>query len=388
MESHATTGPTGYQELAQAYVDGVQALLAPSGSLSGERGAAGPASYDQLAEQAAALAPVSDQLTRRAAGLLEAPETDARSHGEIRLLAKAQSDLEVSTYLLQAALDEQDAVGWQQVVGAERGESGRRAIDASLNLLLSDLGVPVQPTERGVTPPPDLPNAQITLTMTVEDTLALVSERASRTGQAALTGLFSLGLAEVAQAAAVVGMDIASSLGRVEQASRLVELFRGFLVNSYDALVALLGPGLAQTAANQVVEMVKSVQEGEQFGKLLERLYQTGLIQEELTQVIQQSQATLADFGRAIDRVAGLESGHRQKVGQVDGLIKKLKFVGALPVAVLPQGRLLLSAAYIVLGGYVVLAGADYVDARALRLFNRVTGVREVVLTSLRAGKE
>jgi len=44
---------------------------------------------------------------------------------------------------------------------------------------------------------------------------------------------------------------------------------------------------------------------------------------------------------------------------------------------------LVLTALYIVLGGYVIVAGADYVDAHKLSLLNRVPGVRRVVESTL-----
>jgi hypothetical protein len=42
-----------------------------------------------------------------------------------------------------------------------------------------------------------------------------------------------------------------------------------------------------------------------------------------------------------------------------------------------------LAAAYIVLGGYVILLGADYVDAQRVQWLDRVPGVRRVVQVSL-----
>jgi hypothetical protein len=42
-----------------------------------------------------------------------------------------------------------------------------------------------------------------------------------------------------------------------------------------------------------------------------------------------------------------------------------------------------MAAAYLIITGYAVLAGADYVDAARLKILNRVPGVRQVVETSL-----
>jgi hypothetical protein len=45
----------------------------------------------------------------------------------------------------------------------------------------------------------------------------------------------------------------------------------------------------------------------------------------------------------------------------------------------LPQGTLVFVAIYLLIGGYVVLAGGEYVDAQRLKRIDRVPGVRKVV---------
>jgi hypothetical protein len=42
-----------------------------------------------------------------------------------------------------------------------------------------------------------------------------------------------------------------------------------------------------------------------------------------------------------------------------------------------------MAAAYLVVSAYVILAGADYVDAPRLKILNRVPGVRTVVVADL-----
>ncbi len=44
-----------------------------------------------------------------------------------------------------------------------------------------------------------------------------------------------------------------------------------------------------------------------------------------------------------------------------------------------------MAAAYIILGGYVILAGADVVDAQRLRLLDRTPGVRRIAEMQLAA---
>jgi hypothetical protein len=219
----------------------------------------------------------------------------------------------------------------------------------------------------------------VMLSNSIEDALDLIAERAGRTGQAALGGLLGLGMAQVAQAASFVGMDIARALGQADRVTRLYDLFRDFALKAYDSLVALLGQHLARTAAQQVVDWFEQFQDGEQFGKLLEKMYETQQTGQELSQLVSMSQAGLESFAITIQRVEGLDAGYGRQIDLSEKLLTGLKFLAFVPTTALPQGRLLMAAAYIVLGAYVVWAGGDYVDAPRLERLNRVPGVRQVV---------
>ena len=78
-----------------------------------------------------------------------------------------------------------------------------------------------------------------------------------------------------------------------------------------------------------------------------------------------------------------LEVVYRKQVDIVGKILTTLRFVAFVPAAALPQGRLLMAATYILVGGYIVLAGADYVDAPALTYLDRVSGVRRQVEVNL-----
>ena len=380
-----------YLATARAYADGVRVLFAPSGAPTGERGGRGPASPEELAGQAERLAPLSADLTQAAAARLAGDDPAVRVQASTGLLAKALTDLEISAYLLRAAEDEEDGAAWAGDGGGERGLGGLGATEERLALVLGAVGPAlsavegpaVSGVERGERAPGDLPTARVMLSNSVDDALDLISERAGRTGQAALGGLLGLGVAEVAQAASVVGMDVARARGQADKVTRLYELFRDFAIRAYDSLVALLGQHLAQTTAQRVLEWLEGFKEGEQFGELLERLYGTRRTGRDLGQLVAESQAGLEQFAAAVDRVDGLEAAFGQQVDLSEKLLKGLRFLALVPATALPQGRLLMAAAYIVLGAYVVLAGGDYVDAPRLERLGRVPGVRRVVEAQL-----
>ena len=157
--------------------------------------------------------------------------------------------------------------------------------------------------ERGGT----LANAQADLTTRVVDALDLILNRAITTGQEALKGLAAIGVGNLGHAAGVVGMNIAQYLGQAEKVSRLYNLFRGFAIQAYEAVLALVGNQLAQTMAGKVVEWFDQVQKGRKLEELLEWLYQTGPTGRDLGTFIKDSKATPDRFLKAFQEVAGLE---------------------------------------------------------------------------------
>jgi hypothetical protein len=159
----------------------------------------------------------------------------------------------------------------------------------------------------------------------------------------------------------------------------LYELFRSFVAKAWDSLVELLGQSFSQTVAKQVLEWVNELKEGKLFSEFLEKLYQTGATHQELHQLVLSSPAALEQFQSAIEKVDGLNDGYEKQAKLAEKFLKGLKFLGGVPAAIIPQGKLVVAAVYIILGGYVVLAGADYVDSHRLKLLDRVPGVRRVV---------
>jgi hypothetical protein len=369
-----------YSQAVQGYIDGVQALFAgPAGAQAVERGARGPASYADLAQRAEQLAPRSEALTQAAAGRLSAAEPLERMQAETALLAKALADLQVSAYLLQAAQDEEDEITWRAQAGTERGATAWSALDEPLKYLLGEIPLDIQASERGAPAPQDVPTARAALSRSIGDALDLISVLAAETGQTAFGGLLGLGLAEVVQAAGVVGMDIATALGQAEKVTRLYNLFREFVLKAYGSVMALLGKQLAQLAADRVVAWMNDLQEGKHVADLLETLYQTKQTGQELEQLVLNSPVPLERFVASIEGVQGLGAAYRQQIALSGKLLKGLRLFAGVPGAALPQGKLLLAAANILLGGYVVMAGADFVDAQRLAWFDRVAGVRSTV---------
>ena len=100
---------------------------------------------------------------------------------------------------------------------------------------------------------------------------------------------------------------------------------------------------------------------------------------------VAENEMNLQEAAATIKAVDHLSDRFRQEISLSDKLLRGFKFLGGVATAALPHARLLLSMAYAVLGAWVVLSGADYVDSRRFRLLNRVDGVRTLVRSGLSA---
>jgi hypothetical protein len=371
-----------YLEAVRAYADGVRVLLAPSDEPAGERGGRGPVSYTELAEQAGHLLPASEQVIEAAAAQLAAAAPEERAETETALLAKALTDLEVSEYLLQAARDEEAELAWLRPQATERSMSSARSAEPYLQVLL---GAPPEQrvAERAPRVLKDLGEARVELMQGSTGALALISSEATDAAREALGGLLGMGLGQIAKAASIVGMDIAHALGQAEKVSKLYDLFRGFLLRAYDTFVALLGPQLAEVVREEIQKWLKEIKVQDRIGGWLADLYGTEETKRTLKALIADSQVELSQFAGAVEQVDSLKDKFRRQTNLVDKILPKLKWLAVIPAATLPQGQLLLAAAYIVLGGYVTLLGADYVDAQKFHWMDRVPGVRRAVMVNL-----
>ena len=86
-------------------------------------------------------------------------------------------------------MDEEAQVDQVLEVQDERSAASRRATEDYLNIVLGEKPADLPDANRGSDLPKNIPSARDALAAAVEDTLALISERASKTGQSALNGL-------------------------------------------------------------------------------------------------------------------------------------------------------------------------------------------------------
>jgi len=372
-----------YRQAASAYADGARAFFAPGPKAAAERAGAGPVPVSELAGRAERLAPLSAELTGAASAELAAEDPAVRLQASICLLAKALTDLEVSNALFRAAEEgEAGPQGGRRLEEAERGAAVTRPADLDNTLQLL-LGEEPERAERGSDLPTTVEAARTQLAGNAKTTLMLIRDRAATTGWETLSGVAGIGVGKLAQAAGLVGMDIAEALGQAANLTRLYGLVRDFLGQAIASIKSLLGPVAAQAAGDEVVGWIKGAATGKKFALLVEKLYQTEPTAAALAKLAKDSPADLQKLVVAIQGVDALEAAYRKQIELVGKILKVCKYVKLVPAVALPQGQLVLAAVYILVGGYVVLAGGDYVDAQRLKLIDRVPGVRRVLEASL-----
>ncbi|WP_025745857.1 hypothetical protein [Kallotenue papyrolyticum] len=375
-----------YQVAAEQYARGVRTLFAPFIAEAATR--AVPGSLSETADRAEQLLIASDELTHAATANLAMPEPALREAAATQLLAKALTDLDISLLLLEAAQAEAAVSSTSAAEQVTRSGIGHtlagEQLEAQLAVLLGEKRLTAA-TEQAVRAAPDPATARFDLLQAVDDAVLQITARASKTGQVALAGLLGLGMSNVVQATGLVGQNIAAVLGQTQRVTRLYGLFRSFVAKAHDSLLALLGPSIAQLATRQVLSWLNELQNGALFGTIVERLYEPTKLTAAVRAIIAQSQAEATSYLAVAERVRSLDEQFSKQIDLADRLLRGLRWLNAVPAAALPQGRLILAVIYTVLSAYVVLTGADAVDARHTRLLDRTPGIRRVVTELLAA---
>lgn len=232
--------------------------------------------------------------------------------------------------------------------------------------------------------PANLVAAREQLSKTVTDALATIEKGAAEGSQWVLQWLAGLGAAQIVSAAGIVGTEAAKALGLSAQWGALSGAVHAAVENSYGALLRLVGPEVVQKLGAQVAAWADSAVHGQALAPLLEKLYGTHATAQAVQGIIAVSTSDVSAFQAAISGVQALADGYSNQMDWVGKLQSPLVQLVAGGIALTPQGRLALAAFYVVVGAYVVLAGADFVDAPNLALLDHVPGVRRVVADALR----
>jgi hypothetical protein len=384
-----------YFDVAGAYANGVRDLFsAPiSPGVSPERGTERTASQpEQVAKKAEQLLPLSEALTQSASARLSDADAAVRADAEVKLLAKAATDLEISMFLLDVAEKENEATDRKASLPEfdRAGFSAPQSIEESLEVLLRPKSDLVLERDRSGSVLKDIESARAETMTEIESTFDLISRRAAKSGQKAIGGLLGLGVTEVASAVGAVGKSITDFLGVGETLSRWYGFIRSYAIKAYEAVVALLGSA-AQAVSQKVLEWFNDLTEkwtGElKEGKLLDRwvktLYETEATKRDLGVIVNGSTVGPEKYTVVIEDAKELRKLYEQRIKWSDKILDWMPTLSGVATAVIPHGMMLVAVLYVALSGYVIVAGADYVDAPRIKFLNRVPGIRSVVASNL-----
>jgi hypothetical protein len=391
-----------YTQLAQSYTTGARQVLGLSDELGGERQ---EETAETLLAQAEQLLPVSQQLNQAAAARYVQSGEAAREEAALQLLAKSLIDLQLALQLSQvsgpaqnAPVSSADELRERTIPAPEATPAFRLAnaeLEEALGLLQEKPGhVEVEPssdeTERsegdhrqessdaaGATDP-----RQQLIKATgkaVED----ITAETAKTAQTALGGLLGQGASTLLQAVGIVSTDIANVLGQGENLSRAHAVIQGFFANAVAALQKLVGKKILDKTSSWLVGWIGDLDKGETVGKLLGKLYQSEELNKELGRQIRNSTTDPANFSATAQKVQTLRTSYQRQLKVLRGISTSLKFANLLPFYALPQVKLGVAGLYVLLGSYVMVAGADYLDVETVKFINLVPGLRQVIREGL-----
>jgi hypothetical protein len=218
-------------------------------------------------------------------------------------------------------------------------------------------------------------------------TSKLIAERATNTGVESLGKILELGAFELLKGLELATVDVGAMLGKAEKVSALIQLAKDYIAKAFDALKNLLGSQLFEMAMNLAREQLEKLKtKKEEFtAKAIEKLYETDKTNKAIGDLIGESGATIEKIEAASRGVSQLSEAFEKQVSLIEKFYGYVGYAKLLPIAKVPQANLVIALVYLLLGGYIIISGADFVDAPNLdvKILNRVPGVKSVIEITL-----
>jgi len=365
-----------------------------------ERGEGDIIMAPDLAERAQVLIERSRDLGEVVAQNQESADPEQRELAELQLLAAAALDLHIASDIVRyaeagvpAEVVERTAalpgavVELQAILQADPRQGMRSLLDTQ--------------TERARRPSQPL-EARQALLEAVEGALVDIRDDAAAVGQAVVNNLMQLAAPAIKEAANVVLAEVMAKLS--EGVSGLINKAVALIAQAVDKVLKALGREAQDEARQEVAQWLEAWQKDTLFGSLLDRLYESDRVYQEIEQQTGGALATDAGpvdtagqhaaelaanrFNTASQHVAELAAKFRKQKQVITWLLHGLAWARPWIMALQPWGALGLTATYVATLGYTVYLGGDYVDwyrMEASERLNFVPGLRVVVRQDLSA---
>jgi len=337
--------------LSPNYLNHLQVLLAPPTVMRGE--AAQPQPDVFLAES-------RDAGAALVAALSEAETAQARSRGEVQLLAAAAADLAVADALTR---------------GPGTTFRGQEDAGALIQTALTDPDALLRPTIR----PVHYRGADRDLLAAVHQTLNSIQESATETTADAITAALTMNVAVLRDAAKLAGLDVKQILEDLG-----AEEVVAFVIEAWRKMSALIGEDNVEKVQETVGETIEKLREKTAVASYVERFLDTEGIYKESRTLVQHYDGPDKDLARLTPQILALEgsfAGRNKLVATLVRLLSLAKLTKVLRTP--PWGPLIVASGYLLLIGYELYSAHDHVDSDRFPFFDRVAGVRSLLVTEL-----
>jgi hypothetical protein len=409
-----------YDETLAAYTAQLRGLFAvPESATAEERKRGVTVDTDLLAERAAALADLSEELGSQTSAYLDSDSLPERQAAEIKMLAQANAEMEVASALF-AAVEEEARPSKESSRAGGAIASAARSVDDLASILEA-------PLEEGLAPfmhiessrLPAVPEEALAqLQDQVRRSLKDISRQASKTSSQALDTLFSLDSEKLKKAIQPINKEISEVVEKLanflnDKIKSLLRTAVRLLLQAYDWVLALIGKDAEEKARKKVQEWIEELRNSHKSNddnpdlaeKLVSGLFATEMINTDVANWAKECKATTDATNQATDAVRVLSESFAVKADRTQRFLKTIEGIpgvvamagtalaafnpgaGAAVAAALPTVEVLRGAVILGLMGYILFTGYDHVDsgkATFLKRYSvdipdRVDGIRKTV---------
>ncbi len=221
------------------------------------------------------------------------------------------------------------------------------------------------------------------LEKTITVFLKEIPDAAADMSATAVSGAIAAGLGPAQQVASVAVQEI---LARLPDAASAVARHAGqILAEAVRKVQAALGENVEKQAQDQAASWLQQIrEERDTVAGLLDKLYQTGRIREEVRGVVggADSATPAARYNQATQALEGLLARYAKMKKVLKGLMRVLAAVKTPLLGTVPWGPMGVYGTYVGVLAYAIFSGGDYLDWYRLgdqAWLDRVKGLRTAV---------
>jgi hypothetical protein len=369
-----------WENYRQSWLDLYTTNISPSGAVErGERGII----PDHIEEHSTVLLTYSEELRNILTTAIETENEDQRDLAALKLVAVSAYDLSVASDLLTL---ESRAISEEVERGAHTGMLTSEILTSVLNAPLEAGLSSLLEAERAMLP--GEPRAAMArLEVAIDNTIKDIPQDVASLCELVVAGIGGLELSLLHGLSTLTQEVIA--LIPADGISFVVRRAVHFLIEALQKLWASLDRGLQQKAQQQVSNWLSNfVQDQDLITMLLNKLYETERIQQEVVAIVEASpQETKAEqYNRATQRLEELEGRYSKIKTTLHWVVNIVGVVKHPLLGAAPWGPVAVYGIYLGILAYAIYSGGDYLSwyrTEEYAWLPRVQGLRKIVYQAL-----